>query len=143
MNKVERVHKKLMVQLPERYRIPIKCFKTTKILIIREAQDQKVSYKKLVKYYTEYFNNSKKATYITTKYYRNRFNKREDAFDICALGGNPIYISLEHALKMKRDCIRFLLLHEIAHNVLGTSDERNCDLFAIRWTRKLNKRNVR
>jgi len=138
-NKVERVYIDLIKHLPERYKIPIKCFKTIRGILMSVARRKRTTYKNRVNYYTKYLNNTEKATYIDTKYYRTIKKEKYTAFDIAMMGSSSILVSLENTLYLTKNKIKFLFLHEIAHNVLDTLDERKCDLFAIRWIRKLNK----
>ena len=137
MKKIEKVYTILKNRLPKKYHIPIKIFKNTESLLRYMAKICHRSYKAIIEYYNKYLDNPKKATYMRTKYFKSRIINK--ALDISALGGNPILISKKKFDKIPIQEIAFLLLHEIRHNFQHTSDERDADMFAIRWVRKLIK----
>lgn len=138
MNKIEKIYTLLQNRLPSNYIVPIKCFKTTKQLLKYYSKHfSKRSYKEVVKYFTEYFKNPKTNTYIKTKYLR--YKERATAFDIKAMSTIPILISLENVRALYNYEIAFILLHEIGHIILREHNEKKCDLFASRWTKKLIK----
>ena len=60
---------------------------------------------------------------------------------MAGISTNPISLSLETIVRSKsiiQDII-FIILHEIAHIVLKTKNEKRADMFAIRWIRKMKK----
>lgn len=119
------------------YEFGIKFFDTTRDLLKHQARIDKVKLKSVIDYYDKYLNNPKKATYMNTKYYK--VENAKTALDISALGGDPIFVSLGSIKKHTQYEFSFLLLHEICHVGFDTLDERKCDLFAIRWIKKLVK----
>ncbi len=134
MNKIEKVYNILKRRLPKKYIVPIKIFKTTKDMIKHVAKKTKWNYNRLVKGYTAYFQNN--PTYIKTKYF---IANRKNAFDITALSGNPILISRPNAINRPDYEIAHLILHEMKHNTQSKKSEKEADLFARRWVRKLIK----
>ena len=84
--------------------------------------------------------NPKTATYMHTKY--KEIGPPTTAMEIAALGGDPIFVSLDVTKNYNYYEFVFLLLHEIGHNVLDTLNERKCDLFAIRWIKKFIKEDL-
>ncbi len=138
-NKIWNTHKKLISRLPYKYHIPIKIYKTIYSLLRSDSKETGRTYKNTKKCYKKYLLNPKKATYITTKYYKPKYKERKSPYDISALAYNPIKIAYDNTSNYSNREIAFLILHEIAHNVLGTMNERKCDLFAIRWIKKLIK----
>jgi len=134
MNKIEKIHALLMKRLPTKYHIPIVMYKDTRTMFEAVATEEDQSLLDIFTYYEDYLKNSKKATYMNTKYYK--IPRPKTAMDINALGSNPIKISTERIIKRTNKEIAFLLLHEIGHNS-GIKDERKADEFAIRWIKKL------
>jgi len=106
------------------------------------------SYKQLIIYYNHYLEDikkGKKEKYINSKYnpeYAKSNNAKQLAFKIVALAGEPIFF-VAKAFKRKPDStIVFYILHELGHVKMKTLNEHKCDLFAIRWIRKLIKEGI-
>jgi len=140
--KIYTVYKILKRRLPKGYCIPVKCFSSIYYLLQAVADELGVSYKKAKEIYNRYGeNNTNKNDYLTTKYYKPRegIKHREDCFTCDAFAGRPIYIACDNVKYHTKAELAFLILHEIAHMFLKTNNERRCDLFARRWTRKLIK----
>jgi len=153
MNKIDKALTIIYNNLPYKYHIPVKIYKTPRGLLQAEAMEEGKSYKRIFNYYTKYFNNPPVTNYIETKYYKSKPIKKEQiknktftALDIAGSGSYPIKIVEETLLDYdKFEHIIFMLLHEIGHQVLLSGyncDERACDLFAIRWIRKFVKQGI-
>jgi len=153
MNKIDKALNIVYNNLPYKYHIPFKIYKTPKKLLQAEAKEEGKSYQTIYKFYTQYFNNPPISKYIKTKYYEPseiiKTSIKENkltALDISGLGSFPIKLVESHLLELKKiGDIIFMLLHEIGHQVLVSGynyDERACDLFAIRWIKKFVNKGV-
>lgn len=137
MNKIERVYEIIKNRLPKSYVIPIKIYKNTQTLIKAYAKKNGDNYKELIEYYSKTF---KPSNYVNSKYGYHIFEKHKiKAFNISALATKPISISRENVEPRKKISIMFLLLHEIGHFILKSSNEKLVDRFAIRWIKKFIK----
>ena len=142
MNKIAIAQKILKNRLPTGYSVDVKTYATTGNIFRTMAKKYfNGNYKKCVTWYRNRIQNPKINTYIKTKYYNNTIKKEKNTspYGIVAIASTPISLSLERINNLPLSDICFILLHEIGHNVLNTLDERKCDMFAIRWTKKLIK----
>ncbi len=143
MTKLEKAIKIVNKRLPKSYLIPIKTYKTIHSLLKASCRIDNCDYNKRIQWYNDYFANSETNTYMKTKYWRN-LKPRKTAFDISALAGIPIMIAENNIKKRTVTELVFLIIHEYGHHWLfrhgyDDCDEKWCDEFAIRWTRKLIK----
>lgn len=148
MNNIEKALKIIYNNLPYKYHIPVKIYKTARGASQAQAKEGKKDYKKVLKFYTKYFKSPPVSNYMKTKYYTSESNNKNyflTGLDVAGIGSYPIKL-VEQNLKMKTlEHLTFMILHEIGHQVLISGynyDERACDLFAIRWIRKLVDKNV-
>ena len=124
------------------YYRPINCkiYKNQVELLKAESRDNGYPYKYLVKYYREYILANK------TEYIEDVYNNDPKATDtIAAICGDPIKIN-SYFYSMDTDDWIITLLHEMAHNYYFEKSngetyggEHECDLYAIRWAKKIKK----
>lgn len=127
------------------YYKPVRCkiYKNQVELIKAASRQSRHSYSYLKKYYEKYLIKNAK-NYINSKYYISEKSKTGD--DISALSGEPIFLNAN--IDMPTISWTVTLLHEAAHlyyfkksNGKTWGEERNCDLYAIRWINKIKKIN--
>lgn len=143
MTNLEKAIKIVNKRLPKSYLIPIKTYKTIQSLLKAYCRIDNRDYYKQVQWYNDYFANPETNTYMKTKYWK-QLKSRKSAFDITALAGYPIMIAEDNTKGRTVAELVFLIIHEFGHHWLdrhGYDDlnERWCDEFSIRWTRKLIK----
>ena len=140
--KVYSVYKILLKRLPKGYCAPVKCYSSVYYMVKNVAKEMDMGYEEAKLFYSHYYNNlTNETNYIDTKYYnpKDKVKHREECFTVDAFSGKPIYVACDNIQLHSKAEIAFLLLHEYGHMVLKTNNERKCDLFAIKWTRKLLK----
>ncbi len=142
----KRIHKVwniLFKRLPTEYCVPIKCYSTVYNMLRTEARDINYPYKKTLNWYVDNWERQKtnNTNYITSKYYNHFLSKKhkKEAFGITAIARYPIKMACDNLANHPEKKIAYLLLHEFAHHLYDTKNERKCDMFAIRWARKLIK----
>jgi hypothetical protein len=148
VNKLDRAITTVYNNIPYKYQIPIKVYKTAREALKAEARECDSTYKKMFKFYTNYFKKPPVSNYMNTKYYKSSSrekNEETSALDVAGIGSYPIKLVEENLRSMRLEYIIFMILHEIGHQVLISGynyDERACDLFAIRWVKKLANKKV-
>jgi len=146
MTKLQKAIKIINKRLPSSYLSEIKIFSNCSKMIRWYCNQENEDYKELLQWYDDYLTSDETNTYIKTKYWRDlehRKSKRP-VFGITAISYNPVMIA-ENNIKLRtvRE-LAFLLMHELGHHYLerkgrNNLDERWCDIFAIRWVRKMIK----
>lgn len=151
MDKITRAINLINYRVPKYYKFSFRYFKTVHLMLRKTAKEIfNNDYKKCINYYEEYFKSSKTDTYIKkTKYFKRLIKQiyKKKSFQILALSGDMIDLALDNLRQYKFKYIVFILLHEIGHIYYRTKfkdqnikqEERKCDLFAIRWCRRLIK----
>ena len=151
MSNLKKAIKIVNDRLPKSYLIPIKTYKTIYSLLRNYCRMFDRDYNTTVKSYSEYLTNPKTNTYIKTKYWRNQKKfltlqrkHRIKGFDIAAISSDPVLIAENQVKGRTVTELVYLIIHEFGHHWLdrhGYDDlnERWCDEFSIRWTRKLIK----
>lgn len=149
-NKINKALKIIYKYLPSTYpKVGVKIYKTCYSMLRASANEQGESYKQHCQWYINYANrhDCSKEDYIDTKYNItkevNHHIRRYLTYH--ALAGNPILTNIENTQYYSQKNWIFLLLHEIGHlyyKPKGKEKEYNehlCDLFAIRWYKRIFK----
>ena len=142
--RINKVWNILNGRLPGGYCTPIKAYNTIYSLLRAQAKDSNCTYRELIEYYEAHLKKQElnKSGYISTKYYtESKSNKnKKGSFRITALASSPVKISKDNTLDLSNSNLAFLLLHEFNHIITNhEATEKQCDQFAIRWSRKLIK----
>jgi hypothetical protein len=153
MTNLDKAIKIVNKRLPNSYLVPIKTYKTIYSLLRGYCRMAKKDYNEEVEWYAKYKTNPETNTYMKTKYWRdwttlpknNRSrNHRNKGFAFSAIAYNPILIAEGQVKSRTVTELVFLIIHEFGHHWLDkhgydSLNERWCDEFAIRWTRKMIK----
>ena len=150
MNQTNKINKALKIiynYLPSTYpKVGIKIYKTCYAMIRASARDYSETYRWHCKWYNKYYKKTDKTDnyYINTKYYKcKKVNHLTRVLGTTALSGNPIFINLENTKYHTLKNYTFLLLHEVGHSYYTPKgqkyNEHLCDLFAIRWYKRIFK----
>jgi hypothetical protein len=148
MNKIDKAITIVYNNIPYKYHIPIKVYKTAREALKAEARENDSTYTEMFDFYTKYFKKPPVSNYMKTKYYKSNIREKNEeisALDIAGIGSYPIKLVEENLKDRRLGHIIFMVLHEIGHQVLIRGynyDERACDLFAIRWVKKLANKKV-
>ena len=151
MTNLQKAIKIVNKRLPKSYLVPIKVYKTIYSLLKGYCRMEGHNYNEMVKWYSKYRTDPKTNTYIKTKYWREKEDcpclkrkHRIKGFDISAIAYNPILMAEKQVKGRTVTELVYLIIHEFGHHWLdrhGYDDlnERWCDEFSIRWTRKFIK----
>lgn len=147
MNKLDKAINIVNKRLPKSYLYEIRQFSTIYSLFRFYAYNREKDYNKTINWYSEYFTNPETNTYIKTKYWRTHNIKkhRRKGYNICAIASEfGILIAYDNVKYNTVNELIFLIMHELGHIWLERHNrdiynERWCDLFAIRWVRKMKK----
>lgn len=152
MTNLQKAIKIVNKRLPESYLISVKTYKTVYSLLRGYCRLADWNYKEALAWYTKYLSDDKTATYIKTKYWRRkktlpkryRSNHRIKGYNFSAISSNPIFIAESQIKGRTVTELVYLIIHEFGHHWLNrhgydSLNERWCDEFSIRWTRKLIK----
>lgn len=152
MNQTDKINKALKIiynYLPSTYpKVKVKIYKSVYSMVKAEAKYCKMTYNETAKYYNKRDKGLEKSSqnYIKTKYYKPKYPKSHCHpylhLNITAISSNPIAINLENTKHNTLKNYIFLLLHEIGHSYYKPKgknhNEHLCDLFAIRWYKRIN-----
>lgn len=151
MANLQKAIKVINKRIPKSYHTNFKVYKTIYSMLRSVANNNfNGNYGKCLNYYDNYFKNPETNTYVKSKYFkihRNKIKRTRRVFNISMFGGgNPIIIAKDNIANFSQVTLTAFLLHEIGHTYYRNkysipipNEERMCDEFAIRWTRKLIK----
>ncbi len=150
MTQKETIHTALKIiknRLPKSFYVPnVSIYKTPHSMIKAVARSEGVTYKEMCNWYLRYLKKmkNKKTYYIKSKYSDFKIVKhRKRYLEFRAIATNPISINIENTKYFKLRHYIYLLLHEVAHHYYkkkgNLPNEKEADLFAFRWLRRMNK----
>ena len=149
-DRIHKIYNKIRNRLSPKHDVGVKVYSNIYNLLRGYARSKYPlrTYEQITKNYDDYLDkmkNGRKKDYIQSKYKigkEHNDNARREVFKIVAISTEPISI-VKKAFKGVSDrTIAFYLLHEIAHIVFSTHNERRCDLYAGRWVKTLVKERI-
>ncbi|KKN47010.1 hypothetical protein LCGC14_0667020 [marine sediment metagenome] len=145
--KINKAVKLINSRLPNTYpELKVRIYKTVDSMFKAVAKNNNDTYRELANWTIKHWKKNKKAksTYINTKYYnpKETKNHRKEYLNVSAFGTYPIVINIQNTSTHTLKDYTYLLLHELGHvffkkrNPSKYLNEKHCDKFAIRWTKK-------
>ena len=151
MTQPDKIYKGLKIiykYLPSTYpKVGVKIYQTCHSMLRAEANHAGNTYRQECNWYRKYLkkHDNTKEDYIHTKYYKPKeveYHRRK-YLEFHALADNLIKINIENTKYFTLKNYIFLLLHEVGHHYYTPKgqkyNEHLCDLFAIRWIKKINR----